>query len=130
MSKVFGWIDSLVNKIAKNYTLWIGVLLVALVLFGVRAYSTVFPPLLVPPVYTNYVVLQPEWTSERRERYYQTSQGSLVVPYIWYRSLELRTGRELFASPEVQVRYGLLPDNDPTYNPDRLPVGIMKDIVP
>ena len=130
MSKVFSWIDSLVNKIAKNYTLWIAGLLLLLAVIGVKAYTTAFPPLLVPPVFSNFVIVQNEWSNERRERYYQTSQGSLVVPYAWYRALELRTGLELFASPEVQVRYGLLPDNDPTYNPDRLPVGIMKDIVP
>jgi len=35
----------------------------------------------------------------------------------------------MFVSPEVSTRYGLLPDNNTTYNPDRLPVGIVKEVV-
>ncbi len=70
-----------------------------------------------------------EWTPEQRERYYQTSQGSLVIPYAWFRALESRTSNEMFAAPEVQARYGLLPNNNPTYNKDLMPVGIVKNIV-
>lgn len=130
MKKLYAWIDSLVNWAAKNYTLWVLGLLAAAVLIGLWAFNQVFPRLPQPPVYATTAVLQPEWSTERRELYYQTSQGSLVVPYKWYLSLESRTGTELFASPEVQARYGLLPDNNPIFNPDRLPVGIVKDVVP
>jgi hypothetical protein len=130
MKALFQRIDTLVNRIAKNYTLWIFGLLILGALFAVRAYAVVFPQLPGPPVYSNYTELQPEWSHERRERFYQTSQGSLVIPYAWFRALEWRTGRELFASPEVQARYGLLPDNSTTFNPDRLPVGIMKEVLP
>lgn len=129
MKRIFSWIDSLVNKLAKNYTLWIIGLLVIALLIGIKAYTLLFPRLPEPQVYSSYAELQPEWSKERRERYYQTSQGSLVIPYAWYLALESRTEREMFASPEVQARYGLLPDNDPTFNPDRLPVGIMKEVV-
>src|SRR5262249_28406633 len=94
-----------------------------------KIYFAVFPQLLEPPVYATYKVLQPEWNNDRRELYYQTSQGSLAVPYAWFRALEWRTGRQMFASPEVQAKYGLLVDNNPKFNPDQLPVGIVKDIV-
>jgi hypothetical protein len=70
-----------------------------------------------------------QWSPEQRERYYQTSQGSLVLPYKWFRALEWRTSTELFASPAIQARYGLLPDNDPRYNKDQMPVGLVKNIV-
>src|ERR1041384_918980 len=70
-----------------------------------------------------------EWTEEQRERYYQTSQGSLVIPYAWFRALESRTSNEMFAAPNVQARYGLLPNNNPTYNKDEMPVGIVKNII-
>src|SRR6266478_5789652 len=122
-------IDSLVNKIAKNYTLWIIGLAVIAVIIGLQAYSVVFPRLPQPPVYSTYNELQPEWSADRRERYYQTSQGSLVIPYKWFRALESRTGKEMFASPEIQAKYGLLTDNNPKFNPDGLPVGIMKEVV-
>jgi hypothetical protein len=127
MKRVFAWIDKFVNRLAKNYTLWTIGLIVIAVLIGLLAYSRIFPPMPQPPVYANSVELQPEWSKERRQRYYQTSQGSLVIPYAWFRALESRTSNELFSSPEIQARYGLLPNNDPTYNPDQLPVGIVKE---
>lgn len=130
MKRVFDWIDRLVNKLVKNYTLWIFVGLIVLVFIAMKVYATVFPPLLQPPVYGNFQYLQTEWSNDRRERYYQTAQGNLVVPYTWYRALEFRTGREMFASPDIQARYGLLPDSDAKYNPDLLPIGICKTIVP
>jgi hypothetical protein len=122
-------LDSLINRIAKNYTLWIFGLLILGALFAVQAFAVVFPQLPAPPVYSNYTELQTEWSHDRRERFYQTSQGSLVVPYAWFRALESRTGRELFASPEIQARYGLLPNNSTQFNPDRLPVGVMKEVL-
>jgi len=127
---LFRWIDSLVNKLVKNYTLWIFGGLIILAIIAVKAYSAIFIPLLEPPVFSSYRVLQTEWTDDRRERYYQTSQGSLVMPYAWFRALEWRTGTQMWTSPEVQVKYGLLPDNDTKYNPDRMPIGIVKEIVP
>jgi len=70
-----------------------------------------------------------QWSDAQRERYYQTSQGSLVIPYAWFRALESRTGTEMFAAPDVQARYGLLPDNNATYNKDQMPTGFVKNIV-
>ena len=78
---------------------------------------------------TRYEVTAAQMGDARRERFYQGSQGSLVMPYAWYLALETRFGTEMFVSPDVSARYGLLPDNDPTFNPDRLPVGIVKDVV-
>ncbi len=213
MKELFAWIDSLVNKLVTNATLWIVGAVVVLLLGGYLAYSAVFIRLPQPPVYATYVVLEPqrkgdtyepqkpcstreafrpkpsptpqvaqaapastaavakpspasaaeaakpspgliaeaspypqdqqplpkpcprtdhqpdEWSPEQRERYYQTSQGSLVVPYKWFRAVEWRTSNEMFASPAIQARYGLLPDNDPMYNKDQMPVGIVKNIV-
>src|ERR1700744_5120440 len=100
MNRLFHWIDSLVNKLVKNYTLWIVGGLVVLAIIGIKAYSAIFITILEPPVYSNYRVLQTEWTDDRRERYYQTSQGSLVMPYAWFRALEWRTGMYLWVSPE------------------------------
>jgi hypothetical protein len=147
MKRIFAWIDSAVNKLVKNYTLWIVAGVVVLGIIAYRAYTTVFVRLPEPPVYSSYQVVPPqrkdgaaqpenrdqsrrdEWTDEQRERYYQTSQGSLVMPYAWFRALEWRTSRERFAAPNVQARYGLLPDNDTRYNKDLMPVGIVKNIV-
>lgn len=187
MKKLFALIDSLVNRLATNITLWIFAGVLVLGIIGYIAYTTIFVRLPEPPVYATYTVLPPvrnpaapapkpcseapqpaayaqsqvpqaspqaspqatpqatpgpayqppktpchppdEWSDAQRERYYQTSQGSLVIPYAWFRALESRTGREMFAAPNVQARYGLLPDNNPTYNKDQMPVGIVKNVV-
>src|SRR5687767_4879784 len=161
--KILKLLDSIINRLAKNYTLWIVGGLVLLALVGYQLYAAVFVRLPEPPVYSNYFVLPPQrgpapapasspspgtngtnaqyapatsyggkdqWTDNQRERYYQTSQGSLVMPYAWFRAIEWRTSREMFAAPHVQARYGLLPDNNPEYNKDLMPVGIVKNIVP
>lgn len=212
MRTLFAWIDSLINRLVTNLTLWFVGAVVVLIVAGYVAYSAVFIRLPQPPVYASYVVLEPqrkgdkyepqgpcptpelakpktyappepakaapapsaavvkpspgptaeakpspgptaeaiaysqdqqslpkpcprtdhqldEWSPEQRERYYQTSQGSLVLPYKWFRALEWRTSNELFASPAIQARYGLLPDNDPKYNKDQMPVGLVKNIL-
>src|SRR5689334_6305355 len=219
MKRLFGWIDSLINRLVTNLTLWIVGAIVILLLVGFYGYSQVFIRLPQPPVYANYVILEPQrpgdkyeppnpcatpeygsyspaqaasparvaalptpspaaspattpvaspaaspgaspsaspgptanayaqpqpvlpppcartahppdqWSPEQRERYYQNSQGSLVLPYKWFRALEWRTSTELFASPAIQARYGLLPDNDSRYNKDQMPIGIVKNIV-
>ncbi|HEY6331798.1 MAG TPA: di-heme-cytochrome C peroxidase [Blastocatellia bacterium] len=129
MNRIFGWINSIVNWVAFNPTLWVIGLLAVFAFIAFEVYAAIFPPLLQPVVYSGTRVLQTEWSDARRERYYQTSQGSLVVPYAWFQALELRTGTQMFASPEVQVTYGLLPDNDPKYNPDQMPVGIVKAVI-
>ncbi len=160
--KILKLLDSIINRLAKNYTLWIVGGLVLLALVGYQLYAAVFVRLPEPPVYSNYFVLPPQrgpaptpgaspatngttaqavppatsyggkdqWTDNQRARYYQTSQGSLVMPYAWFRALEWRASREMFAAPHVQARYGLLPDNNPEYNKDLMPVGIVKNIVP
>jgi hypothetical protein len=146
--KLVKLLDSLINRLAKNYTLWIVAGVVVLAIVGYKLYATVFVRLPEPPVYSTYFVLPPQraevggqypqtgyqgprdqWTDAQRERYYQTSQGSLVMPYAWFRAVEWRTSHELFASPHVQARYGLLPNNDLEYNKDLMPVGIVKNIV-
>src|SRR6266850_4304108 len=193
MKKILALINSLVNRLVTNMTLWIVAGVVVLGVVAYTVYSSVFIRFPEPPVYAKYTVLEPqrqpckraaaanptpgqqgaasqpapspqgaapqptptpqgevtqarpgatpelppcpqgkqldEWTNEQRERYYQTSQGSLVMPYAWFRAVELRFGSELFAAPNVQARYGLLPDNNPTYNKDLMPVGIVKNIV-
>src|ERR1044072_8997060 len=71
-----------------------------------------------------------------RQKFYQTSQGNLVMPFSWFTSLERQpqgfpprlSEVNLFSSPSVQARYGLLPDTS-RYNPHQLPVGIVKDVL-
>ncbi len=135
-NKIFARIDALVNKLAKNYTLWIFVALILLGVIAVKAWHTVFPPTPDPAVYGSMLVLDQGLTDAQREKFYQTSQGNLVIPFTWFMSLERQpqgfppplTEVDLFSSPKVQARYGLLADTSP-YNPEQLPIGIVRDVL-
>jgi hypothetical protein len=136
MRKLFAWINNLVNRLVKNYTLWIFLGLILLGVIAVKAWHFVFPPMPAPPVYGSLHVPNQGWSPARREKFYQTSQGNPVVPLSWFLSLERqpqgfppRLGEvDLFSSPQVQARYGLLPDTSP-YNQYQLPVGLVPDIL-
>lgn len=136
MKELFARVDALVNKLAKNYTLWIFAGLFLLGVLAVKAYHTVFPAMPEAAVYGSLDVPAQGWTSGQREKFYQTSQGNLVVPFSWFMSLERQPKGfppglgevDLFSSPKVQARYGLLPDSS-RYNPHQLPVGIVKDVL-
>lgn len=136
MRDLFARIDALVNRLVKNYTLWIFVALILLGVIAVKAWHFVFPPMPAPPVYGSLHVAAQGWSTAQREKFYQTSQGNPVVPLSWFLSLERqpqgfppRLGEvDLFSAPQVQARYGLLPDTSP-YNPYQLPVGLVPDVL-
>jgi hypothetical protein len=72
------------------------------------------------------------WTEDQRERYYQTSQGTLIMPYDWFLALEqpptlkLLDNLKLFRDNANVTRYRLIPDLQPKYNPHLLPIGLAK----
>src|SRR5436190_21755979 len=60
MRQLFSWIDSLINRLATNVTLWLVGAVVVLILAGFYAYSLVFIRLPQPPVYAYWVILEPQ----------------------------------------------------------------------
>ena len=83
------------------------------------------------------VWLDQGWTEDQREKYYQTDQGTLIMPYSWFMSLELppnftnlADNYQLFRSNDNVSRYRLIPDPRPKYNPEGLPIGVTKTTVP
>jgi hypothetical protein len=136
MKKLFARMDALVNRLVKNYTLWIFVGLFLLGVLAVKAYHAIFTAMPEPAVYGSLRVPGQGWEPRQREKFYQTSQGNLVVPFSWFMSLERQPQGfppslgevDLFSSPKIQARYGLLPDTS-QYNPHQLPVGVVKDIL-
>jgi hypothetical protein len=135
MKKLFARIDAFVNALAKNFTLWIFVGLILLGVIAVKAWHIVFPAMPEPAVYGSLQPLDQGWSEPWwREKYYQTSQGNPVMPLSWFMSMERQPQGfppslgevDLFSSPKVQARYGLLPDTSP-YNQYQLPVGIVPE---
>ncbi len=113
--------------------------IVLVVLFGLyKLYELVFPE--PPKSVMVYGIFQTEqdWTEDQRQKYYQTSQGCLIVPYNWFLALEQApklnwpinlVNKNLFRSDKNMTRYRVIPDPRPKYNPDRLPIGITKNVV-
>ncbi len=65
------------------------------------------------------------WTAEDRQAFYTTSQGSHMIPYLWFKALRRLDVDEPFGGDQL-ARYGYLP-NDTKLNPEGLPVGFVID---
>ena len=111
---------------------------VFLVLF-VIAYRYLFPTLPESIEVYDVVHLNQGWTEQQRQKAYHTSQGTLIIPYSWFLALEekptftgsiLPGGNNLFFTNENINRYRIIPDPRPDYNPDRLPVGVTRAVLP
>ena len=116
---------------------WI-VAIVAVIIVGAGVYRFLFP-LLPPSVQVFDVVwLKQGWTEDQRQKSYQTSQGTLIIPYSWFFALEqppalkwpmVIGGKVPFHSDTNMTRYRAIPDARAKYNPDRLPVGVTKAVL-
>jgi cytochrome c1 len=68
------------------------------------------------------------WTEAEAETFYYTPQGSQLIPYPWFRALEVEDGQSLFHDDANMARYGYITASGPTpQNPDALPVGFVID---
>lgn len=45
-------------------------------------------------------VLDQNWTDDEATRFYDTTQGSRLLPYTWFVHLEQANSRDLFCAPE------------------------------
>jgi mono/diheme cytochrome c family protein len=67
------------------------------------------------------------WSPADRNTFYTTSQGSRMMPYVWFKALRRLDVDQAFAADKLQ-RYGYLPnDPSPVSNPEGLPVGFVID---
>lgn len=130
VSETVAWTKG--ENVRRKAVITLLIVLVALGALAVVGYSSLFPTLPRAVVATKTVWLDQGWTADQREKYYQTPQGSLIIPYSWFFALEQPGigNRKLFAEEENLLRYDVVPDPGSKFNPDHLPVGIGKQIVP
>ena len=75
--------------------------------------------------------LKQGWSDEDRLQYYFTSQGTAVMPYDLFLNLEEAASSDLIRSDRIVESLGMIPQApDPKYNPDGLPVGITRAVIP
>lgn len=78
------------------------------------------------------VYLDQGWTASQSLWFYNTTQGSDLIPYDFFFALERAAGGQskegaLFSSPENINHYRYLVRGKTAANPDALPIGIVKD---
>ncbi len=75
----------------------------------------------------NPTYLDQGWDEQQREEFYFTAQGSQLIPYQWFLSLEQADSTELFRRAANMQRFGFLPSEPSELNPDGLPIGFVRD---
>jgi len=73
------------------------------------------------------VFLNQNWDPSDSLWFYNTTQGSDLLPYDFFIALEQATSQEPFRSAENMNRYRYLPQQKTWGNPDALPVGMVED---
>src|SRR5262249_23630217 len=66
------------------------------------------------------------WTADDRQAFYSMSQGSHMMPYLWFRALRRLDADAPFGGDQLQ-RYGYLPNEKSKLNPEGLPAGFAID---
>src|SRR5919201_3427401 len=69
---------------------------------------------------------QQGWTVDDRQTFYSLSQGSHMIPYLWFKALRRLDVDEPFGGDQL-ARYGYLPNEKSKLNPEGLPVGFAID---
>lgn len=73
------------------------------------------------------VYLDQGWDEADTLWYYNTTQGSALLPYDFFIELELVDSTTKFRDPQITDKYRYLPQRDSFFNPDALPVGFVKE---
>jgi hypothetical protein len=66
------------------------------------------------------------WSVEDRQTFYTTSQGSHMIPYRYFKALRRLDVDQPFGGDQL-ARYGYLPNDKSSLNPEALPVGFVLD---
>src|SRR5262245_24493456 len=104
-------------------TTWIvGIILSSLVLACASDSSQGAQPPVMPG--SKVIFLDQGWTDDERQEFYHTSPGTQLLPYDWFLPLKAKGTERPFK--DVMSLFGLIPDQNPSHNPDRLPVGLAK----
>lgn len=77
--------------------------------------------------YSTPIYLDQGWTEAQSLWYYNTTQGSNLIPYDFFMSLELPDSDKPFVSDVVFDKYRYLPQKATFFNPDSLAIGFTKD---
>lgn len=83
--------------------------------------------LVPPPEATEVKTLKQNWSDADAETFYNTPQGSKLIPFTWFINLEQPDKEVLFRDADYIRQLGYLPRTSGSGNPYGLPVGFVKD---
>lgn len=76
------------------------------------------------------VALEQGWSKDEELDFYNTSQGSQLMPYSWFLALEQADNNALFRDNKNITYLGYIPQAPtPGRNPDGLPIGFVKEVI-
>jgi hypothetical protein len=110
------------SRIARNVT-WLAALVISTLGCAVGAGPAERPAPRAGSAVVTYV--DQGWSADERNAFYTTSQGSLMIPYAWFKALRRLDVDEPFAGSDQLQRYGYLRNDDRKNNPEGLPVGFV-----
>src|SRR6266700_3982339 len=114
-------------KISDIYALWDNDKDRGAVMVNKDASGTVMPDAF-GDIYTEVKYLEQNWKPEESLWFYNSTQGSDLLPYDFFMVLEKPGSMQLFRSDEnMNNVYRYLPRKKTFANPDALPVGFVKD---
>jgi hypothetical protein len=103
-------------------------LLVAAAAVGSAAPAGEDPRGIVPPPGVEVVkTLDQNWSDEESNWFYDSGQGSRLVPYDWFLALDQPGSEERFLATDHLHALGLIARTATPGNPDSLPVGFVRD---
>ena len=77
--------------------------------------------------YSTPIYLDQGWDATDSLWYYNTTQGSALMPYDFFIALEQSDSTALFRANKLIDKYRYLPQKPTFFNPDGLPVGFVKE---
>lgn len=114
-------------KNAKQITLFLVVLLIGFCSTNIYSKTQAIPVVEADGVVPERVELNQGWSPEIRDRFWFTSQGSRILPYVWFMWLEQAGSNELFRNVEHMDSLRYLPMKSSQRNPAGLPIGFALD---
>lgn len=115
----------------KNITShWLSILKLLLLCVGTISGSilTSLSVQAAEPVFDDTVYLQQGWDHNTRQALSFTSFGSRIIPYNWFLALEQADNSRAFRDADYMAALGFINTVADAYNPDGLPVGVVRDI--
>ncbi|MDH5552431.1 MAG: di-heme-cytochrome C peroxidase [Nitrosomonas sp.] len=114
-------------KNAKLIIIFFVVLVIGFCSTNIYSSNQVVPVVKTDGVVPERIELNQGWSPEIRDKFWFTSQGSRILPYVWFMWLEQADSNKLFRNVEHMDSLRYLPMKSSQRNPAGLPIGFALD---